>query len=252
MYKYFYKFPKDYENEYQKRLESPTAEVLDFKIKPYKHNEYFNLYYVPTSEILNLVYSIEKNNSNLMKLTNNLPNVATESLHQDIIVNELYSTNQIEGIKSNKQEIVRSVRELKENPKKIKGVCVYYFDTKDNILLIEIYGQNENIINRHYYFHTVNQIKSIYFNSGYQSIRNIDLLKCKNGQVMEVLNYGEMGSSISNYIYDSGKLIEIDIKQKEHNKNEIAKYKVYFEYKDDILNRIVDKHPNGYEEQRYP
>ena len=46
---------------------------------------------------------------------------------------------------------------------------------------------------------------------------------------MEVLNYGEMGSSISNYIYDSGKLIEIDIKQKEHNKNEIAKYKVYFE-----------------------
>ncbi|HHJ1232622.1 TPA: hypothetical protein ACQFL2_002193, partial [Proteus mirabilis] len=122
----------------------------------------------------------------------------------------------------------------------------------DNILLIEIYGQNENIINRHYYFHTVNQIKSIYFNSGYQSVRNIDLLKCKNGQVMEVLNYGEMGSSISNYIYDSGKLIEIDIKQKEHNKNEIAKYKVYFEYKDDILNRIVDKHPNGYEEQRYP
>ncbi|MGX0704858.1 Fic family protein [Staphylococcus capitis] len=130
MYKYFYKFPKDYENEYQKRLESPTAEVLDFKIKPYKHNEYFNLYYVPTSEILNLVYSIEKNNSNLMKLTNNLPNVATESLHQDIIVNELYSTNQIEGIKSNKQEIVRSVRELKENPKKdirFKSMLNSYF-----------------------------------------------------------------------------------------------------------------------------
>ncbi|MBG3037414.1 hypothetical protein GHV27_05950 [Proteus mirabilis] len=143
-------------------------------------------------------------------------------------------------------------KELKEKPKKTKGVCVYYFDSKDNILLIEIYGQNENIINRHYYFHTVNQIKSIYFNSGHQSIRNIDLLKCKNGQVVEVLNYGEMGSSISNYIYDSGKLIEIDIKQKEHNKNEIAKYKVYFEYKDEILNRIVDKHPNGYEEQRYP
>ena len=118
MYKYFYKFPKDHENEYQKRLESPNLEVLDLKIKPYKHNEYFNLYYVPTSEIINLVSSIEKNNSNLMKLTNNLPNVATESLHQDIIVNELYSTNQIEGIKSNKQEIVRSMREFKANPKK--------------------------------------------------------------------------------------------------------------------------------------
>ena len=92
-------------------------EVLDLKIKPYKHNEYFNLYYVPTSEIINLVSSIEKNNSNFTNLLNTLPNVATESLHRDIIVNELYSTNQIEGIKSNKQEIVRSSREFKANPK---------------------------------------------------------------------------------------------------------------------------------------
>lgn len=137
LYKYFYKFPKDHENEYKKRLESPTVEVLDLKIKPYKHNEYFNLYYVPTSEILDLVYSIEKNNSNLMKLTNNLPDVAAESLHQDIIVNELYSTNQIEGIKSNKQEIVRNLRELKENPKKdirFKNMLNSYFSI--------LYGKN--------------------------------------------------------------------------------------------------------------
>ncbi|WP_228458745.1 hypothetical protein [Staphylococcus capitis] len=117
MYKNFYKFSKDHENEYQKRLESPNVEVLDLKIKPYKHNEYFNLYYVPTSEIINLVSSIEKNNSNFTNLLNTLPNVATESLHRDIIVNELYSTNQIEGIKSNKQEIVRSMREFKANLK---------------------------------------------------------------------------------------------------------------------------------------
>lgn len=53
-----------------------------------------------------------------MKLTSNLPDVATKSLHQDIIVNELYYTNQIEGINSNKQEIVQSMKELKENPKR--------------------------------------------------------------------------------------------------------------------------------------
>lgn len=130
MYKYFYKFPKDHENEYQKRLESPNLEVLDLKIKPYKLNEYFNLYYVPTSEIINLVSSIEKNNSNFTNLLNTLPNVATESLHRDIIVNELYSTNQIEGIKSNKQEIVRSMREFKANLKKdirFKNMLNSYF-----------------------------------------------------------------------------------------------------------------------------
>ncbi|MCE3400187.1 Fic family protein, partial [Staphylococcus aureus] len=51
-------------------------------------------------------------------------------LHQDIIVNELYSTNQIEGIKSNKQEIVRSMREFKANPKKdirFKNMLNSYF-----------------------------------------------------------------------------------------------------------------------------
>lgn len=137
MYKNFYKFSKDHENEYQKRLESPNVEVLDLKIKPYKHNEYFNLYYVPTSEIINLVSSIEKNNSNFTNLLNTLPNVATESLHRDIIVNELYSTNQIDGIKSNKQEIVRSMREFKANPKKdirFKNMLNSYFGI--------LYGKN--------------------------------------------------------------------------------------------------------------
>ena len=60
MYKYFYKFPKEHENEYKKRFESPSAEILELKIRPYRHNELYNLYYIPTSEILNLVYTIEK------------------------------------------------------------------------------------------------------------------------------------------------------------------------------------------------
>ena len=59
-----------------------------------------------------------------MKLTSNLPDVLAKSLHQDIIVNELYYTNQIEGINSNKQEIVQSMKELKENPKKIYDLKV--------------------------------------------------------------------------------------------------------------------------------
>lgn len=137
MYKYFYKFPKEHENEYKKRFESPSAEILELKIRPYRHNELYNLYYIPTSEILNLVYTIEKNNSNLVKLTSNLPDVATKSLHQDIIVNELYYTNQIEGINSNKQEIVQSMKELKENPKKdirFKSMLNSYFGI--------LYGKN--------------------------------------------------------------------------------------------------------------
>ena len=56
----FINFLKEHENEYKKRFESPSAEILELKIRPYRHNELYNLYYIPTSEILNLVYTIEK------------------------------------------------------------------------------------------------------------------------------------------------------------------------------------------------
>ncbi|PTH32395.1 Fic family protein [Staphylococcus arlettae] len=118
MYKFFYKNPQEYEKEYEKRMNAPNVELLELKIRPYKSNAEFELYYIPTSKILNLVNDIEKNNSKLIEHTINLPEAATESLHKDIIVNELFSTNQIEGVKSSKQEIVHSMKEIKENPKK--------------------------------------------------------------------------------------------------------------------------------------
>ncbi|PTH63209.1 Fic family protein, partial [Staphylococcus arlettae] len=99
MYKFFYKNPQEYEKEYEKRMNAPNVELLELKIRPYKSNAEFELYYIPTSKILNLVNDIEKNNSKLIEHTINLPEAATESLHKDIIVNELFSTNQIEGVK---------------------------------------------------------------------------------------------------------------------------------------------------------
>ncbi|MDQ7156734.1 Fic family protein, partial [Staphylococcus warneri] len=138
MYKYFYKYPQKYKNEYDKRINAPNVELLDFTIKPYNTTEKFNLYYIPTSKILNLVNDIEKNNSKLIEHTINLPEAATESLHKDIIVNELFSTNQIEGVKSSKQEIVNSMKEIKENPKK-----VVRFKSMLNSYLGILYEQNE-------------------------------------------------------------------------------------------------------------
>ncbi|NWK84250.1 Fic family protein [Staphylococcus sp. GSSP0090] len=130
MYKIFYKNPHGYEKEYKKRINAPNVELLDLTIKPYRTNAEFVLYYIPTSKMLNLVQEIEKNNSKLIEYTMNLPEAATESLHKDIIVNELFSTNQIEGVKSSKQEIVHSMKEIKENPKKavrFKSMLNSYF-----------------------------------------------------------------------------------------------------------------------------
>jgi len=144
-------------------------------------------------------------------------------------------------------------RELKKLPKAIKNTYVYYFNNENKVLLIEIYGQTENIINREYYFYTDNMIESIYFNSGTKSVRNIALSKIENGLITETINYGRVDSSVSTYIYQGDLLIEIDVQQRTHTQpDNIIPYKVYFEYKDGSLDKIIDKHPNGYEERRYP
>ena len=143
-------------------------------------------------------------------------------------------------------------RELKSLPKAIKNTHIYYFDIEDKVFLIEIYGKTENILNRNYYFYEDHGIESIYFNSGTKSVRNIDFSISKNGRIMESLNYGEFGCSISNYIYQENVLMEIDVQQKERSQTEFSSYKVLFEYKDNDLEKIYYKHPNGYEEQRYP
>jgi Fic family protein len=119
MHKYHYKYSNDAENEYKKRIESPNVQKLDLTIKPYKSSKILNLYFLPTLNTMTLVNKIEKNNSLLRELSLLLPNGAKESLHDDIIANELFSTNQIEGVKSSKKEIIQSMKSIKEkSPKK--------------------------------------------------------------------------------------------------------------------------------------
>ncbi|WP_218966626.1 hypothetical protein, partial [Snodgrassella alvi] len=54
-------------------------------------------------------------------------------------------------------------RELKVLPKAIGDTHVYYFNDEGKILLIETYGETENIIYREYYFYFDNLIESVYF-----------------------------------------------------------------------------------------
>ena len=67
---------------------------------------------------MKLVNKIEKYSSLLRELSILLPEGAKESLYDDIIANELFSTNQIEGIKSSKMEIVQSMKSIRENDHK--------------------------------------------------------------------------------------------------------------------------------------
>lgn len=118
MHKYHYKYSKNVENEYIKRIEAPDVQKINLTIKPYKSGKNLTLYFLPTLYTMKLVNKIEKYSSLLRELSILLPEGAKESLYDDIIANELFSTNQIEGIKSSKMEIVQSMKSIRENDHK--------------------------------------------------------------------------------------------------------------------------------------
>lgn len=143
-------------------------------------------------------------------------------------------------------------KELKKLPKIIKNTHVYHFDHDDNVLMIQIYGQTDNIIHRHYYFYADDQIESIYFNSGGESVRNIALSIHKDHQIKKLINYAAFGYSISDYIYEDDRLKAINVQQKEHHQDECSTSTMIFEYSNQNLSKIIQCYPNGYENTRYP
>ncbi|MCO6565707.1 MAG: hypothetical protein J6581_09740 [Apibacter sp.] len=143
-------------------------------------------------------------------------------------------------------------RDLKVLPKVIDNTYVYYFNSENEILLTENYGETDNFINREYYFYHGNCIESIYFGSGNSGVGNVSLLKGIKERPNYWITYATYGYAIWEYIYNGDILVEINVKCKEHEQNEFTFFKTCFEYNCGELNKIILKYPNGYEVQRYP
>lgn len=73
---------------------------------------HFKLYYIPTNE---MIYQISELYDIAGELTLNytqLPKVAREHFILEHLVEELYNTNELEGVKSSKMEIASGVRNV--------------------------------------------------------------------------------------------------------------------------------------------
>ncbi len=90
-----------------------TTVKLQFTIKPIDQPKTFPLYYIPTNKLIKLINNIYKQDSLLNELLNNdLPPIARENFMFDCLIEELYHTNDLEGVKSSREEIIRSARIL--------------------------------------------------------------------------------------------------------------------------------------------
>jgi hypothetical protein len=142
-------------------------------------------------------------------------------------------------------------RQLKNLPSKIKNTHVYHFDKDAKVILVEIYGQSETIVNKEFYHYGAEHVERTHFTSNGR-LRNILASLLDDEIVMKDLNWGMFGCSESSYIYSGSRLDKILVKQKEHTDSSFSDFEVRFNYGNDELVKIMNIFPNGYEEQIFP
>ncbi|WP_017756773.1 Fic family protein [Calidifontibacillus oryziterrae] len=109
----------EFEDYYQRRINFETTIKLPFKIKPINQSKTFQLYYVPTNELINKINEIYKQDSLLNSINETLPPIAQQNFIFDCLMEELHNTNDLEGVRSSKEEIIRSAKLI--NNTKVKN-----------------------------------------------------------------------------------------------------------------------------------
>ena len=122
----------DIENEYNNRINSPSAFVTSLKINPFikgvrKSEEYPLFIY----NSIDLILTLEKIYNNSVEITtkqSTLPKVAQEKFFNLLLINELQSTNEIESVHSSKKEISAALTNKSDSPniKRFFGLVKLY------------------------------------------------------------------------------------------------------------------------------
>ena len=113
-YKKWYKLNDDNKREslYNKRFNSESAIRLGLFIHPLDQSQNFELYYIPTNEMILKIDKIYFLDQILQSYSRMLPGVAKDAFLFDIISEELFSSNELEGVKSSKREIAESAKKI--------------------------------------------------------------------------------------------------------------------------------------------
>ncbi|MCC2391577.1 Fic family protein [Bacillus cereus group sp. Bc002] len=126
--KIYYKDSSDYQAEYEKRINSYGTVRLPFRIKPLKSSDEFECFYVNHMELDILHEQIIKQSNEIQFVADKLPPIAIRQYIQAKLVDELMSTNEIEGVQSTRAEMTdaMAVREKKatKTQKKVRHLSL--------------------------------------------------------------------------------------------------------------------------------
>lgn len=109
LYEIYYKQNNEWFPEYQKRFNNLFAKHLDITTKEFNREKEFQLFYCHTEYIVTLQNKIMFDFLRLQKLFNLLPGAGIEQFLKSCMIEEIQSTNEIEGVRSTRQEIREAI-----------------------------------------------------------------------------------------------------------------------------------------------
>lgn len=111
LYKIFYKNKNHYESTYESRINNEVVEKIALPYKS-KDNTPISLYFIPSVKTMNLLEQVQKNDEELINLTKDFKKNNKDHLLIKLVSDDLEASNLIEGIDSNKSELIYSTKKV--------------------------------------------------------------------------------------------------------------------------------------------
>ncbi|MBC1343741.1 Fic family protein [Listeria welshimeri] len=133
----FHQSNEKYKEELELRKNSYGCYDTNLEITPIANeklsHENINLFLVNTKKLQSLLQEAMKNSKKIESGSRKLPRHALQQYFDSLLINELQSTNEIEGVQSTKKEIADAIVEIVNNKKVDRS-------TKRFIGLVKLYG----------------------------------------------------------------------------------------------------------------
>ena len=195
--KYFYQHTQEeYETEYIRRLEAPFTVHFNIPIHQYNRKSAYPAFLCYTGEILRLVEKFYKTYEQFLYTVNTVPPVVLYQFTRLSIVEEVKSTNDIEGVRSTKKEIREIIEKKGTHYHRLQSVVHQY---------LELLGEEE------IKFETCQDIRNFYDDFTHQEITRENPQNRLDGSLFRkepVQIEAATGKTIHQGLYPESRIIE--------------------------------------------
>lgn len=195
--KYFYQHTQEeYEIEYIRRLEAPFTVHFNIPIHQYNRKSTYPAFLCYTGEILRLVEKFYKTYEQFLYTVNTVPPVVLYQFTRLSIVEEVKSTNDIEGVHSTKKEIREIIERKGTHYHRLQSVVHQY---------LELLGEEE------IKFDTCQDIRNFYDDFTHQEITRENPQNRLDGSLFRkepVQIEAATGKTIHQGLYPESRIIE--------------------------------------------